>query len=88
MTVLGVMWILEMGVRWATELACNYYWNVNTPDSHPLVREYLRDSRLTRWCKRFFGWPKTTITEEDNQRARQNPYYIIRRPKARGVRRS
>jgi hypothetical protein len=75
MTVLGIMWIPELGVRWGTELAGNYYWNVNTPGSHPLVKEYLRDSRLTTWCKRCFGWPKLAIAEEDRQRERQEPYY-------------
>jgi hypothetical protein len=58
MIVLGVMWVLELGVRWALELTYNYYWKV--VKMHPLVQEYLQDSRLTRWCKQWLGWPKDT----------------------------
>ncbi|KAF2014209.1 hypothetical protein BU24DRAFT_423232 [Aaosphaeria arxii CBS 175.79] len=56
MIVLGIMWILELGVRWALELTYNYVWRVGK--RHPLVQEFLQDSRLTKWCKRWFGWPK------------------------------
>ena len=56
MIVLGIMWILELGVRWALELTYNYVWRVGK--RNPLVQEFLQDSRMTTWCKRWFGWPK------------------------------
>lgn len=58
MTVLGIMWLLELVVRWATELAYGYYWGLKHSDSHLLVQEYIGESRLTRWCRRYLGWPK------------------------------
>jgi hypothetical protein len=64
MIVLGVMWILEIGVRWALELTYNYYWKVEK--SHPLVGEILSDSILTKWCKRNLGWPRdSTNTDQE-----------------------
>jgi hypothetical protein len=58
MIVLGILWILEVGFRWGLELMYNYVWRVGKDP--PLVQEFLQDSRMTRWCKRWFGWPKGT----------------------------
>lgn len=58
MIVLGIMWILELGCRWSLELAYNYIWRVS--DEHPLLREFLQDSRLTTWCKHWLGFPRAS----------------------------
>lgn len=75
MTVLGIMWFLELVLRWVLELIYNHYWKVNTQGTHPLLQEFLIESRLTRWCKKLVGWPRAAITEEDNQRNMQNPLF-------------
>ena len=71
---LGLLIVLEVGFRWMMELVYNYYWQVRHPESHILVKEFLRDSRMTRWCKATFGWPKD-LTEEDIERAKRQEFF-------------
>ena len=71
MIVLGIMWILELGCRWTLELAYNYIWRVS--DEHPLLREFLQDSKLTIWCKHWLGIPSTP---ESARESPQNWYNI------------
>jgi hypothetical protein len=74
MTVLGILWLLELLLRWALEITYNHYWKVNTPDTHPVIREIMFKSRLTRWCRKLFGWPKSSINEDTKQN-KEDPLY-------------